>query len=144
MARRWHIEHEYHVQNLLWMLLSPIFPDLDDEQYLAKIGQKSPRADLYIPSMRMVVEGKFLRASDRIQKVIDEIATDVSLYRALGNECGGIVAFIWDDSARSHEHDYLRQGLRKLPGLIDAVIVSRPSGWTGESGTEKHSSKPRK
>lgn len=143
-ARRWHIEHEYHVQNLLWMLLSPIFPDLDDEQYLTKIGQKSPRADLYIPSMRMVVEAKFLRASDRIQKVIDEIATDVSLYRALGNECGGIVAFIWDDSARSHEHDYLRQGLKKLPGLIDAVIVSRPSGWTGESGTEKHSSKPRK
>ncbi len=44
--RQWHIDHEYHVQNLLWLLLAPIFPDLDDEQYLAKIGQKNPRADL--------------------------------------------------------------------------------------------------
>jgi hypothetical protein len=144
IARRWHIDHEYHVQNLIWMLLAPIFPDLDDEQYLTKIGPKNPRADLYIPSMRLVVEAKFLRASDRIQKVIDEIAADLSLYRALGNECAGVIAFIWDDSARSHEHDYLRQGLKKLPGLIDAVIVSRPSNWPREPETAKSRSKARK
>ena len=65
-ARQWHIDHEYHVQNLLWVLLAPIFPDLDDEQYLTKIGQKNPRADLYIPSMRIIVEVKFLRSGDRI------------------------------------------------------------------------------
>src|SRR5208337_5313224 len=52
--RQWHIDHEYHIQNLLWALLAPIFPDLDDEQYLTKIGQKSPRADLYIPSMKII------------------------------------------------------------------------------------------
>src|SRR5207249_4311781 len=95
IGRQWHIDNEYHVQNLLWMLLSPIFPDLDDEQYLTKIGPKNPRADLYIPSMKVVVEAKLLRASDRIRKVIDEIAADLSLYRALGNECEGIIAFIW-------------------------------------------------
>ena len=128
-ARQWHIDNEYHVQNLLWLSLAPIFPDLDDEQYLAKIGQKSPRADLYIPSMKVIVEVKFLRAGDKMQKIIDEIASDASLYNAMGNDCAGIVAFIWDDSARSHEHDYLRQGLRKLPGIIDAVVISRPSDW---------------
>jgi hypothetical protein len=128
-ARQWHVDNEYHVQNLLWLLLAPIFPDLDDEQYLAKIGQKNPRADLYIPSMKLIVEVKFLRAGDKMQKIIDEIASDASLYNAMGNDCAGIVAFIWDDSARSHEHDYLRQGLRKLPGIIDAVVISRPSDW---------------
>jgi hypothetical protein len=128
-ARQWHIDHEYHVQNLLWALLAPIFPDLDDEQYLAKIGHKNPRADLYIPSMRLIVEAKFLRLGDRIQKIIDEISSDASLYNAMGNDCAGIVPFIWDDSARSQEHDYLRQGLKKLPGIIDAVVVSRPSDW---------------
>ena len=61
-ARQWHVDNEYHVQNLLWVLLAPIFPDLDDEQYLTKIGQKNPRADLYIPSMKLIVEAKFLRA----------------------------------------------------------------------------------
>jgi REase_DpnII-MboI len=129
IARQWHVDSEYHVQNLLWLQLAPIFPDLDDEHYLTKIGQKNPRADLYIPSMRLIVEVKFLRAGDKMQKIIDEIASDASLYNAMGNDCAGIIAFIWDDSARSHEHDYLRQGLKKLPGIIDAAVISRPSDW---------------
>jgi len=116
----------------LWALLAPIFPDLDDEQYLAKIGQKNPRADLYIPSMKLIIEAKFLRPGDRMQKIIDEISSDASLYNAMGNDCAGIIPFIWDDSARSQEHDYLRQGLKKLPGIIDAVVVSRPSDWDRE------------
>lgn len=125
----WHIDNEYHVQNLLWAMLAPIFPDLDDEQYLTKIGQKSPRADLHIPSMKMIIEAKFLRAGDSMQKVIDEISSDTGLYSAMGNDCAGIIPVIWDDSARSHEHDYLRQGLKKLPKIIDAIVVARPSGW---------------
>lgn len=129
--RQWHMDHEYHVQNLLWALLAPIFPDLDDEQYLAKIGHKSPRADFYIPSMKIVIEAKFLRPQDRMQKVIDEISSDTGLYSAMGNDCaGGIIPVVWDDGARSHEHDYLRQGLRKLPNVVDAIVVSRPSAWT--------------
>jgi hypothetical protein len=126
---QWHINNEYHVQNLLWLLLAPTFPDLDDEQYLAKIGQKSPRSDLHIPSMKLIVEVKFVRPGDTFQKIIDEISSDASLYKALGNDCRDIVVFIWDDSARSHEHDYLKQGLKRLPGITDVVIVSRPSDW---------------
>jgi hypothetical protein len=129
-ARQWYIDNEYHVQNLLWLLLAPIFPDLDDEQYLAKVGQKSPRSDLYVPSMRIIIEVKFFRSSDRPQKIIDEISSDASLYNAMGNDCRGIVVFIWDNGAKPQEHDYLKQGLRKLPGITDVVIVSRPSNWT--------------
>jgi len=142
--RKWHVDHEYHVQNMLWFLLAPIFPDLDDEQYLTKIGRKSPRADLYIPSMEIIVEAKFLRSGDKIQKIIDEISSDASLYGALGNDCKGIIPFIWDDSARSQEHDYLKQGLKKLSGVIGIVIVSRPSGWidvSSESDAEQPAKK---
>lgn len=128
--RQWHVNHEYHVQNMLWFLLAPIFPDLDDEQYLTKIAHKSPRADLYIPSMKIIIEAKFLREGDRMQKIIDEISSDASLYGALGNDCDGIIPFIWDDSARSQEHDYLKQGLKKLAGVIGTVIVSRPGDWS--------------
>lgn len=133
--RRWHIDNEYHVQNLLWAMLAPIFPDLDDEQYLAKIGQKSPRADLHIPSMKIIIEAKFLRPGESMQKVIDEISSDTGLYGAMGNDCAGIIPVIWDDSARSHEHDYLRQGLKKLPNIIDAIVISRPA-WIAD-GVEK-------
>jgi hypothetical protein len=137
LATQWHIDHEYHVQNTLWLLLAPIFPDLDDEQYLKKIGQKSPRADLYIPSMKIIVEAKFIRPGEKFQKAIDEIAADASLYRAMGNDCDGIIPFIWDDSSRSQEHDYLRKGLKKLPGVIDAVVISRPSDWNRQLPAER-------
>ncbi|MCU1338037.1 MAG: hypothetical protein JWO19_3618 [Bryobacterales bacterium] len=129
--RHWHIDNEYHVQNLLWATLAPIFPDLDDEQYLAKIGQKSPRADLHVPSMKIIIEAKFLRSGESMQKVIDEISSDTGLYGAMGNDCAGIIPVIWDDSARSHEHDYLRQGLKKLPNIIDAIVISRPA-WIAD------------
>jgi hypothetical protein len=143
-ARQWHVDNEYHVQNLLWVMLAPIFPDLDDEQYLAKIGQKSPRADLHIPSMKVIIEAKFLRAGDSMQKIIDEISSDTGLYSALGNDCSGIIPVVWDDSSRSHEHDYLRQGLKKLPNIIDAIIISRPSGWEGDAQQAKKPAKAKK
>jgi REase_DpnII-MboI len=127
--RQWDVDNEYHVQNLLWLLLAPLIPDLDDEQYLTKIGQKNPRADLYIPSMKLFIEVKFVRAGDSFQKIVDEISSDATLYNALGNECRDIIAFIWDDSARSQEHDYLKQGLKRLPGITDVVVISRPSDW---------------
>ena len=135
--RQWHVDHEYHVQNMLWFLLAPIFLDLDDEQYLTKIAHKSSRADLYIPSMKIIVEAKFLRKGERIQKIIDEISSDASLYCALGNDCDGVIAFIWDDSARSQEHDYLKQGLKKLKGVIGTIVVSRPSDWNDSSSAQQ-------
>src|SRR5207248_1237900 len=55
-ARQWHVDHEYHVQNLLWCILSPLFPDLKPEDYTPKVGPYQPRADLGIPSLRLIVE----------------------------------------------------------------------------------------
>jgi hypothetical protein len=143
LPQQWHIDNEYHVQNLLWVMLAPIFPDLDDEQYLTKIGQKSPRADLYIASMKIIIEAKFLRAGETMQKVIDQISSDTGLYSVMGNDCAGIVPVIWDDSARSHEHDYLRHGLKKLPNIIDAIVFSRP-GWIGENAESSKKTKGKK
>lgn len=54
--QRWEIDHEYHVQNLLWTVLRPVFVDLVDEQYLPKVGHKTPRYDLGVPSLRTIIE----------------------------------------------------------------------------------------
>jgi len=40
--QQWEIDHEYHVQNLLWTVLRPVFPDLVDEESLSKLGHTSP------------------------------------------------------------------------------------------------------
>ncbi len=125
-ARKWHVDHEYHVQDLLYFLLAPVFPDLRDEEYFPSLGQKQPRTDLFIPSMKLIIEAKFLRQTDKITKVIDEVGSDVSLYLKQGTDYSGVIAFVWDDSRRVEQHALLQDGLRQIRGVLGTVVVPRP------------------
>ena len=124
--RQWCIQNEYHVQNLLYFLLAAVFADIREEEYTRSVGQKKPRVDLEIPSLKLVIEIKFWYRRDRPQKIIGEIAEDTSLYLAEGSPHEQMIAFIWDDSRRTEEHDLLHSGIKTLPGIFDVVIVSRP------------------
>lgn len=127
-AAHWDIENEYHVQDLLWAILAPVFPDLDDEEWLKSLGQHHPRADLAIPSLQVIVEVKFLRKGKTVfSTVIQEVAADAGTYLQDGSGYQQIVAFVWDDEARTEEHAELRRGLMKIRGVEDAIVVSRPA-----------------
>jgi hypothetical protein len=125
-ARKWHVDHEYHVQDLLYFLLAPVFPDLKDEEFFPSLGQKQPRTDLFIPSMKLIIEVKFLRQADKVTKVLDEVGSDASLYLAKGADYSGIIAFVWDAARRVEEHALLRDGLLQIRGVVGAVVVSLP------------------
>jgi len=129
-AQQWDIQHEYHVQNLLYALLAPIFPDITDEETLVPIGQKNPRVDLGIPSLGLIIEVKFLRKSESFAKLIGELAEDASLYLARGRSTRykSVLPFIWDDSRRTEEHRKFLDGLRQIQGIVHPVIVPRPGG----------------
>lgn len=126
---RWEIENEYHVQDLLWAVLAPLFPDLDDEENLPSIGHKKPRADLVIPSLRTIIEVKFLR--DRGQRgfanIIEEIAADTALYLSRTKDYDSIIAFVWDDCSQTEHHHELRQGIERLTGISAGIVLPRPS-----------------
>jgi hypothetical protein len=122
---RWDVENEYHVQNLLWAAMAPVFPDLDAEVYTTPVGQKNPRMDLTVPSLDLVVEVKFLRPGASFAKIVEEVAADASLYKADGR-WRVLIPFVWDDSARIEEHAKLVDGLRKLDMVHDAVVMPRP------------------
>lgn len=125
-ARKWHVDHEYHVQNLLWFLLVTIFPDLRAEEYLPQVGHRQPRVDLGIPSLQLLVEVKFVRKDASFSDLIEEIGSDVSLYLTPGSHYKQIFVFVWDNSRRTEQYDKLRSGLLQLRGVVDAVIVPRP------------------
>src|SRR5262249_2775445 len=55
---RWDVENEYHVQNLLWTVMAPVFPDVDDEEWMKPWGHHKPRADFAVPSLELIVEAK--------------------------------------------------------------------------------------
>ncbi len=134
-ARQWHIDNEYHVQNLLYAVLAPIFKDLKEEEYTPSVGPVQPRADLGIPSLRLVIEVKFARASATFSKVIEEVSADTNLYLQPDSPYDTMIAFVWDDARRTEDHSLLITGLKKLPGVIDAVVVSRPAKMDGDSPT---------
>jgi len=122
---QWDVENEYHVQNLLWAVLAPLFPDLNDEETLPPVGQKNPRVDLSIPSLGTVVEVKFMRPGKSFQDIIEEIAADASLY-ATDRRWTSLIPFVWDEARRVEEHQKLIAGLKQLSMVIGAVVVSRP------------------
>ena len=124
--RKWCIDHEYHVQDLLYFLLAPVLPDLKDEEYFPSLGQKQPRTDLFLPSLKLIIEVKFLRAADKTTRIIDEVASDASLYLKRGSDYSGLIPFVWDDSRRTEEHPLLEKGLGEIGGVVRAVIVPRP------------------
>jgi hypothetical protein len=129
VAARWDIENEYHVQDILWVILAPLFPDLDDEEWLKSLGHHTPRSDLAIPSLELIIEVKFLRPGGRqiFSNVIQEIAADASTYLQEGSGYRQMIAFIWDDASRTEEHSELRQGLLRIRGVRDVIILPRPS-----------------
>jgi hypothetical protein len=130
-AQRWDIQHEYHVQSLLWTVLRPVFPNLEDEENLPSLGHKHPRADLLVPGLRLVIEVKYLREATQSSraKIIEEVAADTALYLNEHSEYDQLIAFIWDATGSIHHHDELIAGLCKLPSVTNAVIVSRPGEW---------------
>jgi hypothetical protein len=89
-----------------------------------------PRVDLVIPSLKLIIEVKFMRSSDNPQSMIEQIAADASLYLVEGSKYSNILAFIWDDSRRSEQHDILKSGLKQINGIFDAIVVSRPGSMT--------------
>jgi hypothetical protein len=122
---QWQINDEYHVQDLLWLILAPIFPELEDEESLPSLGHKHPRYDLGIPSLHLIIEVKFIRRATDFGKVTEEIAADHTLYLQDCSAYNKIVAFVWDDSSSIDQHEELRQALGKMRGIAGSVIIPR-------------------
>lgn len=125
--RRWHIENEYHFQSLLFAVLKPLVPALEEEKYLPPTGTYQPRADLCIASLETVIEVKFWYQSKSIKELTEEIAADLTLYLRPDSPYKKVIAAIWDDGTRTESQAELKRGLTGLSGLADVVIVNRPA-----------------
>ena len=125
----WEIGNEYNVQDMLWAVLAPVFPDLEDEENLPSLGPKHPRADLGVPRLRTIIEVKYLRNNrqrDRA-KIIEEIAADASLYLAKTTDYDAIIAYVWDDAAQTEHHHEITMGIEGIKGIVAVIIVPRPA-----------------
>ena len=83
--------------------------------------------DVVLPSLRLIVEVKFWRKTVESEDMVRELAEDVGLYLTPDAPYDVIVPFIWDEGARTEEHAALISGLKKMHGIFDAVVVSKPA-----------------
>jgi len=137
IARKWYIDNEYHVQNLLYAILKPVLPSLDEEKYVASTGTYQPRADLSVLSLQLVIEVKFWYQNGSVKDLIEQVAADHSLYLRSDSLYRSIIAVIWDEGARTEEHSELERGLAGLTNMKDVIVISRPAGWSSVGGTSK-------
>ncbi len=128
-AAKWVVEHEYHVQNLLYVLLGPIFYDVTDEMYAHPVGQKNPRLDLYLPSIDTIIEVKYRKDNKKsFQDLIGEVAEDASLYRADARfKKSKLIIFLWDHTRATQEHVKFKDGIMRIDGIDGCVVVCSPS-----------------
>lgn len=126
---KWLIENEYHVQNLLYVLLALVFKDIADEINLQQVGQKNPRADLYLPGLHTIIEIKYRKDSKKsFAKLIGEVAEDASLYHAdTKYKDARLVCFLWDNTCSTQEHAKFKEGVLRIQGIDACVVVSSPS-----------------
>lgn len=124
---RWVIRSEREVQDILWLILRSIFDDVLDEETLPKFGHSTYRADFGIPSLRLLVEAKFVRQASDFKSIEKEILEDTVAYLQATDRYDRILAFIYDHSASVQMHRDTVRDLRRLSAIEDVIIVSRPS-----------------
>ena len=129
LPTKWPIENEYHVQNLLYLLLAPAFDDVADEINLPQVGQKNPRADLYLPGLNTIIEVKYRKNNGKsFSKLIGEVAEDASLYHADPRyKDAKMVCFLWDHKRSTQEHAKFKEGVLKIQGIDACVVINAPS-----------------
>lgn len=140
---RWEITQEREVQDILWMMLRPYFTDLVDEDALPKFGHSTYKADFGIGSLKLIIEAKFASMKEDFKRIEKEVQEDCVPYlRDMRYE--SLVVFIYDDSASVQEHDTTRQALLQIPGVVEVVIVSRPSQLPPKTLPKRQSRKRRR
>lgn len=89
---------EQDMQDLLFAVMKPIFPDARPEEYTPKHGTNSKRIDFVIPEISTVIETKYVRDSSHASKVSDEIKVDIESYHTHTN-CQRMYGIIWDGNS---------------------------------------------
>jgi hypothetical protein len=124
---KWKINEEKDVQDIVWLILRCYFYDLVDEEHLPKFGHKSSKPDFGIPSLKLLIEVKFVRNQRDFKKIEDEIKADYIDYLNHPNY-NKLLIFVYDDSSSVQEHSITIEALKNLDGGIeDVIIVSKPS-----------------
>ena len=74
------VENEYDLQNLIWTVLKPNFPEMVDEVPIPKHMGEPSRVDFYIPEIKTIIELKHVRENNQAKKIPSDLDHDLTWY----------------------------------------------------------------
>ncbi|WP_281637024.1 hypothetical protein [Flavobacterium marginilacus] len=97
------IEDEYDVQDVLYVILKSIFPNLRDEDPISKVGGKSTKIDLILREEKILIEVKMIKAKDSNEThFIEQLKVDFESY----HECKWLrklFCFVYDPYKKTRD-----------------------------------------
>lgn len=97
------IEDEYDVQDILYVILKSVFPNLRDEDAIPKVGVKTTKIDLIIREERILVEVKMIKEKDSNEThFIEQLKVDFESY----HECKWLrklFCFVYDPYKKTRD-----------------------------------------
>ncbi len=110
---------EQDVQDLLFAIMKPIFPDSRPEEYTPKHATTSKRIDFVIPEISTVIEAKYVRGSSHISDLPDELKIDIESYHK-HTDCSQMIGVVWDGDSHISDRANFEKDLTG-PRTIDGT-----------------------
>lgn len=101
---------EQDVQDLLYAMMKPIFPDSRDEEYTTKHATNSKKIDFVIPEISTIIETKYVRDSRHAGEIPNELKIDIESYHT-HSECERMIIVIWDENSHIKDRHNFREDL---------------------------------
>ncbi|MCV2486510.1 hypothetical protein OD917_16370 [Flavobacterium sp. SH_e] len=97
------IEDEYDVQDILYVILKSVFPNLREEDPIPKVGKKSTKIDLIIREEKILIEVKMIKLKDSNEThFIEQLKVDFESY----HECQWLrklYCFVYDPYKKTRD-----------------------------------------
>lgn len=119
------INDEYDVQDLLYVMLKPLFPKLTIEDPVQKVGMASTIVDLSVREEGIIVEAKMIKRTDSDEKkFISQLKNDIEsyyIYPCLKE----LLVFVYDPENKTNDiqNFYSLNGMRENKGIRFNVEV---------------------
>jgi len=102
------LDSEDAIQDAIYLMLRPWIPDIVPENPTDKVANRFLIKDFLIPSLKTVIEVKYVRDKNHGKNIAKEINDDIETYRYHHN-CYTIVFFIYDPDAFIPDRSKLEQ-----------------------------------
>ncbi len=119
------IDDEKTLQEFIYPILKSQFPDLEDEMHFSSYAASKYIPDFGIPSLKLIIEAKYLRRKADWKTFQRQIHDDILGYSNSSQIYKKIIFFIYKDSHIIEPDKFRKDLIRKNKNILDIIIANK-------------------